>query len=277
MFQINMVIFVIILTGIYFLAIRKYHLAGTLFSLATLIKVFPVFLVLYVFFFHFSRKVSIWILATIIVCLALTMTFRGLERSIQDHATYYDHFLKSYVMEGNLWGSLSNHSLKAAALKSFYPDTLTSSVKSVDFRGIFTIVNIVLALLLIVLFYNSWLLKKRKQYFSLANLAAILLFTHLFAGITWTAHLVTFLYTLLPLLLIDYKSLTGIRKYFFFASLVLLLFLGIEGSDTVGRTVYTFIRTFDVFTLVLLSLFLFYSYLIWNNKPATNYPLNHSI
>lgn len=277
MFQINMLIFVIILVGINFLVKRKPHIAGSLFSIVMLIKITPIFLAIYVFLFYFSKKVAIWMILTVTICIALTISFRGLERGLQDHATYYDHFLKSYIIEGAIWGSPSNHSLKAAALKIFHPETIEASIKPDDYRGIINIVNIFLACSLIILCINSWLLRKRKQDFSLSNLAAIILFSHLCAGITWTAHLVTFLYILLPLLLIDYKSLKGIRKYVFFSVLFLLLFLGIEGSDTVGAKIYTFIRMYDIFTLLMLSLFLFYSYIIWDRRSAKIFPINHSI
>jgi hypothetical protein len=118
---------------------------------------------------------------------------------------------------------------------------------------------------------NGILLYRRKVYFSLVYLASIMLYTHLFAGITWTAHLVTLLFCLIPFLLIDTKSLNRGARISWYFIIGLLVFLGIEGSDTVGEWLYLAIRWYDVFTYLLLGLFLYYSWVVWSRKfPGPN-------
>ena len=120
--------------------------------------------------------------------------------------------------------------------------------------------NIITLLLMLSLVINGILLFKRKRYFSLSYLASIILFTHLFSGITWTAHLVTLIFWLLPVLLINWKSLGLSGKIAYWAFIFLMVFLGIEGSDTVGEKVYLAIRFYDIHTYLLLGLFIFYSW-----------------
>jgi hypothetical protein len=41
-----------------------------------------------------------------------------------------------------------------------------------------------------------------------------------------------------------------------------MVFLGIEGSDTVGEKVYLAIRFYNIYTYLLLGLFIYYSWMI---------------
>ena len=115
------------------------------------------------------------------------------------------------------------------------------------------------------------MLKRRKRYFSLAYLASIILFTHLFAGITWTAHLVTLIFCLLPVLLIEVNSLKISGKIAYWTFIGLMVFLGIEGSDTVGEKVYLAIRFYDIYTYLLLGLFIYYSWIVIDRRSSSMY------
>jgi hypothetical protein len=272
MFQINYIILVFILGGIFYLSRKKPHIAGILFTFVTFIKVIPVFLAAYIFFFHFSKKVALTMILTAVLCFTLPVSTRGWNMWVQDHVDNYEILVKQYILEGRVVADQANHSLKAGFIKTFYPETRTNeNVSTKDYAGIIQALTILQVLLLLILIFNAILLNRKKKYFSLAYLASILLFTHLFSGITWTAHLVTLIFCLLPVLLINVKSLKTPGKIAYWVFIVLMVFLGIEGSDTVGEKIYLAIRFYDIYTYLLLGLFFFCSWLIWDKRSASLY------
>lgn len=272
MVQINYLILVFILGGIYYLSKKKPHIAGILFTFVTFIKIIPIFLAAYVFFFHCSRKVLVTMILTAVLCLTLPISTRGWDMWVQDHVDNYEILVKQYIIDGRIVADQANHSLKAGVIKTFYPETRTNeNVSTREYAGILKVLSMLQVLLLLMLIFNAFLLKRRKRYFSLAYLSSILLFTHLFSGITWTAHLVTLIFCLLPVLLIDWKSLNMPGKIAYWSFIGLMVFLGIEGSDTVGEKIYLAIRFYDIYTYLLLGLFIFYSWLVIDKRSANMY------
>ena len=273
MYQVNYIILAVILAGIYYLSRKKPHIAGILFTIITFIKVIPVFLAAYVFLFHFSRKVVISMMLTGVLCLTVPISMRGWEHWKRDHVDFYEILVDQYIVEGRIVADQVNHSLKAGLIKTFYPETRTDeNVSPDDYPGFIMAMNIITLLLLIALVINGILLKRRKRDFSLAYLASIILFTHLSSGITWTAHMVTLIFCLLPVLLINVKSLKMTGKVAYWSFIVLMVFLGIEGSDTVGERIYLTIRFYDVYTYLILGLFIFTSWLVMDRRASSLYP-----
>ncbi len=209
---------------------------------------------------------------TAVLCFTLPISTRGWNMWVQDHVDNYEILVKQYILEGRVVADQANHSLKAGFIKTFYPETRTNeNVSTKDYAGIIQALTILQVLLLLILIFNAILLNRQKKYFSLAYLASILLFTHLFSGITWTAHLVTLIFCLLPVLLINVKSLKTPGKIAYWVFIALMVFLGIEGSDTVGEKIYLAIRFYDIYTYLLLGLFFFCSWLIWDKRSASLY------
>ena len=272
MYQVNYIILAIILGGIYYLSMKKPHIAGILFTIITFIKIIPVFLAAYVFLFHFSRKVVVSMVLTGVLCLTIPISMRGWDQWKQDHVDFYEILVKQYVLKGRIVADQVNHSLKAGFIKTFYPETRTNeNISTADYPGFVKVMNILTMLLFLTLIINGIVLYRRKKYFSLAYLSSILLFTHLFSGITWTAHIVTLIFCLLPVLLINVKSLNPLGKIAYWAFIALMVFLGIEGSDTVGEKIYLAIRFYDVFTYLLLGLFIYYSWLVADRRSSSLY------
>jgi hypothetical protein len=63
--------------------------------------------------------------------------------------------------------------------------------------------------------------------------------------------------------------LSGKIAYWIFIGL--MVFLGIEGSDTVGEKIYLAIRFYDIFTYLLLGLFIYYSWLAISRRSSSMY------
>jgi len=272
MYQVNFVQFIGMLLGFYFLARKKPHLAGIMFVIISFVKIIPVFLAAYVFVIHFSRRVVVSMVLTAAICLTLPMAFRGADNWIRDHEEYYEWFISTYIKEGRIVAGRVNHSLVAGTIKAFHPESRDNGkVYPGDYPVTTRIISIIHVLLLAIIMINGILLFRRKTHFSLTFLASILLFTHLYSGITWTAHMVTLIFCLLPVLLIDVKTLGRAGRIFWWLFISLLVFLGIEGSDTMGEKIYLAIRFHDVYTLLLLGLFLFCSWIVFNKNSYRFY------
>jgi len=51
-----------------------------------------------------------------------------------------------------------------------------------------------------------------------------------------------------------------------------MVFLGIERSDTTGEALCLAIRFYDIYTLLLLGLFIFTSWVTWKKHSSRMYP-----
>lgn len=271
--NINCFLFVITLIGIYFLVLKKPHVAGILFTIIAFIKIMPVLLAGYVFLFHFSRKVFLTMIFTTVICLSVLIPFRGVDLWLQDHVDLYEKVVDQYILEGRIVANNANHSLKAGVIKAFHPESRNNQhVYPEQYPVTTKIITILELVFLGILMVNGVILRRRKVAFSIAYLASIMLFIHLISGITWTAHLVTMMFCLLPVVLIDNKRLRSPGKIAFYFVLAILFFLGIEGRDTFGVHVYQALRYYDVYTMLMIGLFLFCSWVVWNKQSHKIYP-----
>jgi len=158
-------------------------------------------------------------------------------------------------------------------MKTFFPETREIEViLGKEYPVANRLLTLTQGLMLLTLIAGGVILFRRKQVFSLSFLAAIVLFTHLFAGITWTAHLVTFIFCLTPVLLIDRSNLKTGGKLAWFIFIGLMIFLGIEGSDTTGDKLYLFLRYYDIYTYLLVGLFIYYSWIFLSKKSRIYFP-----
>ncbi len=258
MFQMNFVIFTMILGGVWYMTRRKPVHAVVLFTLATFIKVYPVFFILYALAVKRTRAVFVAAALTGLFCMAAPAVERGFRQDVEDHVSYYHTFLRDFS-EGHVITMGTNHTFRAFVLKAFVPASRDRDVYPADYPGIFRISGLVLLVLFGMMVLAVWRqVRLRGEHISLEAVAALLLFTHLFSGITWTAHFVTSMFYYLPLFLIDFRRLKMPVRIFHLVLIGLVFFLAIEGSDTTGRGVYTFIRHYDLFTITALLLFGYY-------------------
>ncbi len=278
MFNINYVLFVLILLGIYLLTQKKPHLAGIIFTILTFIKIMPVLLAAYVFLFHFSRRVVVSMALTAIICICIPAPFRGLELWVNDHVEHFEKVITPYVLKGRVVTTKTNHNLKAGIVKAFHPESRDKSDVFPDYHPItFKYITILQFILLGVLVFNGIILKRRRVYFSLAYLASILLFMNLVSGLTWSAHMVTMIFCLLPLVLIDTRRLQLKGKTFYYLIFAMFLFLLIEGVDTTGVKINHLVLYYDIFTLQLLGFFFFCSWVVWSRQSYKIYRENIKI
>jgi len=158
-------------------------------------------------------------------------------------------------------------------MKTFHPESRENEhIYPEDYPRTVRIISLIQYLLLAILIYVGIILYRRKVRLSISYLASIILFTHLYSGITWTAHMVTLLFCFLPFILVEAGRLRPVPRAIYYFLLAVFIFLGIEGSDFPGINVYLFIRYYDVYTYLLLGLFLFSSWVVWSKRSIRIFP-----
>ena len=200
-----------------------------------------------------------------LVCTTIPVVINGWGIYI----TYYEAFLQNFNNGvSDLFLVNGNHSFKIFAIKAFFPETITNKAGISEKHQIALLIsNILIFIFALLAIANSIIASKSGSRIKIIlALSSIYFFTHMVSGITWTAHLVTFSFTLIPIFLINNKT----EKLFVFFLYALALFLSIEGSDTTGKYIYNLIRQYDVTTIFIVILFLFYSYLILKPKKTEN-------
>ena len=115
------------------------------------------------------------------------------------------------------------------------------------------------------------LLMKKKQ-FSIAMLSTLILFSHLISGVTWSAHLVTFIFCLVPILIIDTSKLATRGRVIYYSILGVLLILSFEGYDTFGNSAYLALRYYDIFTIQMLALIAFNAWIVLAKNAKSIFP-----
>ncbi len=264
MFQMNLLVFTLCVAGIYFFSRKQSHWASLFLVAATFIKVYPVFLLAFVFITSLkSGKTILYTTGGILACLLISIIPRGFETGLNDYISYYFSFLKEF-QEGRIITIDANHTFKAFILKAFYPETRNVDIIASDYSLAVRIAEIILLLLFVSVIISSWkVIKSGSREKILIIFSLVFIFTHLFSGITWTAHLVTAMFSFLPLFLIDRKKIEGKTHrivYFLLAGMAFLL--AIEGKDTTGRWLYYNLRHYDIFVIYPLVLFIYYTFIV---------------
>jgi len=262
MLQINLFIFSISLLGILYLLDKKHHIAAIALTIVTFIKIYPVFLLLYVFLLKPDKKMILAIFLTTLFCVTAPSLQRGLKKGFTDHVTYYETFLKEFK-DGKIVLVLQNHNAKTLFLKAVIKEKMYDNSNLSNYKKEIILSNVLILILLATMIYCIFhQFKKKKREFSFLILSMIFIFTHMISGISWSAHYVTAIFWYLPLFLIDpdklkYKSL----KIVHYALLFIALFLGFEGKDTTGQTIYLLVRKYDIYVIFPVLLYFYYAYL----------------
>ncbi|MCX2745345.1 glycosyltransferase family 87 protein [Mangrovivirga sp. M17] len=265
-YQVNFLLLTITLLGIYYFFKNKPVASVIILAIAASIKIIPVVILGFVVVYHW-KKIKVWIAAsgTVLLCFLIPFLIKGW----QVYVNYYEFFLKkaqNQAAEGLI--SYTNHSLMAFIVKLIAPETINKSVGSEIMEQAAFYRNIILLGLIILISAVIIISIRRKN--NITNLfvfAILFCFTHLVSTITWTAHLVTFMYILLPLFLTQ-REFVRLKweKIFIYLLIIIAFFLGIEGSDTTGKLLYNVLRTYDIFTLYLIVVLLYYSGKIFFSK-----------
>ncbi len=237
--QMNEVVLLLSLAGIYNYLILKNTNAIILLTIAVFIKIIPVFILIWIVS-KGNYKNYLRAFAFAFLCIVVPLLLRGTHQGIIDLQEYYITFLQPF-QEGRVEPKLQNYGLSAALYKvfSFTPDgdkyhyiitILSPNTINLIYKSILVLL---LAAFAFILSYG--MLKKTAV--SLHEINFILLFTHLVSGITWEYHLVS-LFFVIAVIALDYFTNKNNNKTVFYVLGFLLFFNLIIGGDTVGYYLY---------------------------------------
>ncbi len=236
--QMNEVVLLLSLAGVYNHLIKKDNNAILLLVIASFIKIIPIFMLIWVLSKSNYKNYLRAVIYTIL-CIAIPLLMRGMHQGIIDLQEYYITFLQPF-QEGRVEPKLQNYGLSAALYKvfSFTEDGekyhyIITILPAATISLIYKCIIISLLLAFAGMLFYSWL---KKIPVSLFEISFVLLFTHLASGITWEYHLVS-LFFIIATMTSDYFSSTK-NKWIFYILGFLLFFNLIIGGDTVGYYLY---------------------------------------
>lgn len=236
--QMNEVVLLLSLAGVYNHLLKKDNNAILLLVIASFIKIIPIFMLIWVLS-KSNYKNHLRAVIYSILCVAIPLLMRGLHQGIIDLQEYYVTFLQPF-QEGRVEPKLQNYGLSAALYKvfSFTEDGekykyIITILPSTTINLIYKCIIISLLLAFAGMLFYSWF---KKISVSLYEISFVLLFTHLASGITWEYHLVS-LFFIVATIASDYFNSTK-NKWVYYALGFLLFFNLIIGGDTVGYYLY---------------------------------------
>ncbi|MHB8260843.1 MAG: glycosyltransferase 87 family protein [Bacteroidia bacterium] len=268
--QVNSLVFLLTLSGIYYFLLKKNNLAIPLLVMATFIKIIPILILIWVL----SKSNYAAYLRTalyFVLCITLPILFRGFHQGINDLQDYYITFLQPFK-DGRVEPELQNYGLAAALFKlfSYTPDgdtyhyiitILSTSTIMILYKSILIFSFIAFLLLLI---YSRFVAKS----ISLLEIGFTLLFTHLLSGITWEYHLVT-LFFIIPILFLNFLTASATYKWLYYILGAFLIFNSIIGADTVGFYLYYKSCGYSLLTWMLLFLELYFLFVYFFVKKGS--------
>jgi len=268
MVQVNQLILLLCLLGFYYFIKKKETYALIYFSLATFIKITPVFFLVWIII-RGPRKLWNQFLVLSLAFFLLPWTIRG-SRFLTDFIEYYDLFLAKFA-KGGATVYYSNQNLAATLHRLFLP------LKEIDTSGFHmnpllvlpeSVVKwIYLSLVIILLVSFLWILmrlRKLKVGILFWEPSLVFLLSYLISGVTWKAHLVGmslvyasfFGYVFSRLNSIKYKF--SYQIFFFY-----ILFCSFAGKSLIGHKWQRLLGGYGIYTFLMLILYLWCLYRIF--------------
>ena len=258
--QMNLLMLFLTLKGILAYLKKQENTAIFYLIFAAFIKILPVFFLFWIFcrgnYKTLLKMIGISFIFILIPCIQ-----RGFPQGIQDHINYYYAFLEPF-QNGRVEPKLNNYSLSAMIFKWCLPiqngnnapfQLLNYSVEQAQFfyKCSFAVLTFIY---LMVLYFS-------RKYFKTPifhEISFIFCFMHLVSGISWEYHFVSLIFPFVPLLLfILEKKYTTIGKYLAYSIVFVAILVGIDGQDTIGKTLHLYFNHFCAITLLTLFLLFF--------------------
>src|SRR6185437_1164513 len=194
--QLNITVFVLCLAGILYYLKGKGTVAIVFFVLATFLKVYPVFFLIWLVL-RGSVKTPFVIAAFTLLFIITPMINRGLDQGKADIEDYYTSFIKPFE-KGRIEPQFHNHSLSSAIFKITQPsiegDGYNYRIFDVSVETTYIIYKISFLILFGMMIFMIVRNRYLNQGVSIYELSVVFLAMLLLCGITWEYHLVTLLF-----------------------------------------------------------------------------------
>lgn len=258
MLQVNLLIFVLCLLGIRAFIENREAAAGGWFVAATALKIIPAFFVIWAMM-RGTRKSLLAAVGFGLLCLTLPLIQRGPSQGLTDLGDYYQSFLREFFT-GRVVADYTNQNLGAMVYRALIPMTWgegepynyaylpsLAGAAPLIYRG-------VAVGLLAVFLAHLIRLRIAGRPIGALEIASVFLASHLLSGITWKAHLVTFLFVFYVFFLLDARQMSrvsGLALRLAWAGIAVIAL----GRDVVGDRLHHYTGGYSVIVWVMLLLF----------------------
>jgi Glycosyltransferase family 87 len=268
--QVNLLIFVLCLLGIWgFIRRHEVAAAGWLVAAAA-IKVTPVFLMIWAVL-RGTRKMLAAVGIFGVLALSLPMIQRGPSQGIADLTAYYQSFLQQFAA-GTVVTSFRNQNLGGMIYRATTPMAggdvppyeyayLESWVGAAPLIYRASVIAILAAFLIHLI-----RLRIDRQPIGALEVSSAFLISPLLSGLTWKGHLVTFLFVSYVFFSLDRRAMTKAERGVLAFAWVGIGVMGL-GRDVVGGRLHHYFQGYSLFVWVMLLLFTLS--LAWNRRQFT--------
>jgi hypothetical protein len=256
MVQVNLLIFVMCLLGARALAEQHDGAAAGWVVAATAIKLTPVFFVIWAAI-RGTRRTWVAIAVAAALCLTLPILQRGWVQGLVDLRTYYQTFLQAFA-GGVVIPDYTNQNLASLIYRAAVP--LASNDPSYEYAylpflaGAAPVIYRVLAMATLMVFLGHLVgLRLGRRPFTALEISSVFLVSHLLSGITWKAHLVSFLFVAYAFFALNPEWMGRSRP------VLAVAWVGIAatglGRDVIGSRLHHYVGGYSLIVWVMLLLF----------------------
>jgi hypothetical protein len=268
MVQVNQLVYVFVILGVYNFLARKENWAIFYFCIAISMKVFPILFAFWVVIRGSKTAIPKFILGAII-CIGLPFIFTGPVKGINQLNWFYKDFIVGNVKSSNVGFGYASQSLPGLLHRTLVTSTLKDEPS-------YTIVNIgesaaqkiisfsqisLLALMCSVLLYFSF----KKIKYQLFEPALVILTIHLISSCTWKAHMVGMILVFAVIATDVFKryknnSLGIVEKLF----IGYLLIVSLLGQIFIGKKWQMYFGAYGDYTFEMLFCLIYILYIVKN-------------
>jgi hypothetical protein len=258
MLQVNLLIFVLCLLGIRAFAENRETAAGGWFVGATALKVVPAFFVIWAII-RGTRKSLLAAVGFGLLCLTLPLVQRGPAQGLADLADYYHSFLREFST-GRVVADYTNQNLGAMVYRALIPMTWGEGepynyVYLPSLAGSAPLIYRWLTVGLLAVFLAHLIrLRVVGKPIGALEIVSVFLASHLLSGITWKAHLVTFLFVFYVFFSLDRRQMSRAGRLLLGLAWAGIAIIGL-GRDIVGDRLHHYTGGYSVIVWVMLLLF----------------------
>ena len=267
--QLNEIIFVLCLLGIKAYLDRADGWAAAAFATAAAIKLVPAAFVVWLVV-RGRRRAALAVIPATAACLVLPLVFRGVASGVRDLVQYQTKVLSRFE-QGHVISSSTNQNLGSllyrltvSARDDYNPDYRTLVPTSE--RTAAAIYRTAFSVVLLAFLSNLVILRWRNAPLTAFELGSVFLVGHLLSGITWKAHLVTFLFTFYCFLSMRVTNLPPRLRAFVYVLVAMMIMIGTTGRDLVGHKVQHWIDGYSLIAWV--EVLLFVGCLVFSQRAA---------
>jgi hypothetical protein len=258
MLQVNLLIFVLCLLGIKAFVEKRETAAGGWFVSATALKIIPAFFVIWAVV-RGTRKSLVAAVGFGLLCVTLPLLQRGPTQGLTDLGDYYQSFLREFST-GKVVADYTNQNLGAMVYRALVPMTWGvgepySYAYLPSLAGAAPLIYRVLAVGLLAVFLAHLIrLRIAGRPIGALEIASVFLASHLLSGITWKAHLVTFLFVFYVFFSLDRRRMTRPGRLALGLAWAGIAVIAL-GRDIVGNRLHHYTGGYSVIVWVMLLLF----------------------